>query len=332
MLKALLAAVAIVLCGAAAFTAIVAHRINKSHPPRGAFAAIAGGRLHYAERRAIGPERGVVVLIHGASGSQADLMIPLGDRLASAGFRVIAFDRPGLGWSSRPDGVQDASPRRQAELLVEAARSLGLSRAIVVAHSLAGAVGADLAIEHPDFVRGLVLLSPVTHPWPGGVAWYYREAASPYFGWLFVRLFSLPAGLIAMPSALESVFSPGPVPPKYVKRTGADLILTPERFRDNAEDVLALQDFVHWLAPRLPEISAPTAIVTGDIDGVVSPAIHSFTAAREIKGAKLTVLTGVGHSPHWARPDAVIAAIEDVARRSAAAEPSEVGVAPARRL
>ncbi len=59
--------------------------------------------------------------------------------------------------------------------------------------------------------------------------------------------------------------------------------------------------------------------------------IHSQGCARDIPGASLTVLEGVGHTPHYADPEAVIAAILDVERRAAEAEvqpnatPDELG-------
>jgi pimeloyl-ACP methyl ester carboxylesterase len=259
-------------------------------------------------------------LIHGASGNQADMMLPLGDRLAARGFRVLAFDRPGLGWSGLPADSTSVSLVRQAQLLRQAAEQLGAKRVVIVAHSLAGAIGADLAIDHPNFVAALVLLSPVTHPWPGAIAWYFRAAAAPVLGWWFTRLVSLPAGLAAMDGALRSVFEPRPTPAHYAALTGARLILTAGRFRANAEDVLVLQRYVKILAPRLPLIRAPTAIVTGDPDGVVSVRLHSFSSAREIPGATLTILPNVGHSPHWAEPEAVANAVAAVADRAAAQE------------
>ena len=52
-----------------------------------------------------------------------------------------------------------------------ALRRRGVERAIVVVDSLAGALGLAMALDAPEFARGLVLLTPVSHPWPGGVAW-----------------------------------------------------------------------------------------------------------------------------------------------------------------
>lgn len=295
---------------------ISARDVERRWPPEGHFVQVGDARLHFTERQPIGAARGAILLVHGASGNQADMILPLGDRLAAEGFRVLAFDRPGLGWSERAHGADDAPPRAQALLLCDAARACGVERALVVGHSLGGAVAAEMALERPHFVQGLVLLAPATHPWPGGVAWYYGAAGHSLFGSLFARLAAIPLGLIAMDAALRTVFEPQQTPERYADLTGAALVLTPRRFHDNAQDVLALQRAVPDLASRLPFITAPTAIVTGDADRVVSPDIHSRPAAAAIPGARLTVLSGIGHSVHWARPDAVVEAVLDVARRS----------------
>ncbi|HUZ66648.1 MAG TPA: hypothetical protein VMU56_03190 [Beijerinckiaceae bacterium] len=94
----------------------------------------------------------------------------------------------------------------------------------------------------------------------GALAVVSAAAAAPVFGWWITWLASLPAGLLAMHGALQSVFSPRPIPPHYERRTGALLTLAPQRFRDNAQDVVALKGFVKTLAPRLAQIIAPTAL------------------------------------------------------------------------
>ncbi len=97
-------------------------------------------------------------------------------------------------------------------------------------------------------------------------------------------------------------------------------MLRPAHFLANAEDVVDLKPFVTAMAPRYGEIKAPTAIVTGDRDGVVYTHIHSLGCARDIPGATLTTLEGVGHSPHHTAPDRVIAAILEAERRALAGE------------
>ena len=298
------------------FTAWKSTRLEAGFPPKGEFVQLEGGRLHLTQRKPAGAARGTVVLLHGASGNQADVMLALGDRLAARGFRVVAVDRPGAGYSDRPGGAADASPARQAVLIRQGLHQVGVDHAIVVSHSLAGALGVNFALDQSDFTQGLVLISPVTHPWPGGIAWYYSAAATPIIGQLFTRLLSLPVGLGSLQGGIENVFAPQKPPDDFARLTGVALVLRPASFIANSQDVAGLKDFVSLQAPRMGQITQPVAIVTGDQDGVVLTQIHSYGSARQIPGATLKVLSGVGHSPHWSDPGAVVAAIEAVAERA----------------
>lgn len=299
-----------------AYTAWQTAMLDRRYPPGGGFVEIGdGARLHYTERRPAGVARAVVLLLHGASGNQADVMLPLGDRLAAAGFRVLAFDRPGHGWSDRPDGHGDASPARQAVLIRRGLDRLGVDHAIVLGHSWSGALAADFALDQSDLVQGLVLVSPVLYPWPGGVAWYYGPAVSTWFGPVFTHLFTLPVGQLLMPAGVAEVFAPQAAPPDFIGKTGVSLVLRPSEFENNADDVDELHAFVTLQGPRMPDIAVPTAIVAGSDDRIVSPTIHAEQAARDIAGSTLTILPGRGHSPHWTDPDVVVAAVESVAVR-----------------
>jgi len=71
---------------------------------------------------------------------------------------------------------------------------------------------------------------------------------------------------------------------------------------------------------RYREISVPTVIIAGDADPIVRTDIHSRRLARDVPGARLVILPGVGHMPHHAAPDLVVAEIEALATRFAAAE------------
>ncbi len=308
--------VALVMLLGWAYTGWQTSVLDRRYPPEGAFVDIGdGARLHYTERKPVGVERAVVLLLHGASGNQADVMLPLGDRLAAAGFRVLAFDRPGHGWSDRPDGRGDASPARQAVLIRRGLDQLGVRHAIVLGHSWSGALAASFALDQSDFTQGLVLVSPVLYPWSGGVAWYYGPAVSTWFGPLFTHTFTLPIGQMLMPAGVAEVFAPQPAPAGFVEMTGVSLVLRPSEFVDNADDVDQLLAFVTAQGPRMPNIAVPTAIVAGSGDRIVSPSIHAEHAAQDIAGSTLTILPGRGHSPHWTDPDVVVAAVGLVAAR-----------------
>lgn len=297
------------------FSLVMTRRIERAFPPRGIRVAVDGGHLHVVDIAPLGPERGTIILLHGASGNLADMTGVLGGPLAQRGFRVLAFDRPGSGYSDRPGGATDAQPDRQALVVRQAAMARGVHEAIVVGHSLAGAMTVNFALDHADFTRGIVLLAPVTRPWPGGIAAYYHIAASRWVGPFFNGLIALPVGLLQLNSALTHVFAPNPVPPDFVCNTGPKLVLRPKTFASNAQDVVVMHAFVTRQAPREPQVGVPTAIITGDHDGVVLTKIHAYGSAAAIPGATLLVLAGVGHSPHHSRPREVLAAIEALAAR-----------------
>ena len=311
----------IFVAGAAALAAALAcgtyarsRRWERRFPRVGRRVEVEGGALHVVETGGEGP---AVLLVHGASGNFADPHVALAARLAARGFRVLAFDRPGHGYSERC-GAGAAQPSRQAALIRQAAQVLGAQEAIVVVHSLAGVLGLAMAREAPDFVRGLVLLSPVSHPWPGGVSWYYHVAAAPVMGPLFRWLLVPYLGPAMMAQGLNSVFAPNAIPPHYAERTRLALLFRPAQFLANAQDFLVLHAATVAQAPHYGEIAAPTAIVMGEQDGLVSPDIHARALAREIPGARLALLPGIGHSPHYVAPADVLAAVEDVERRAKA--------------
>ena len=313
-------ALALVVVSLALFTLWRTRAIEARFVPRGELVALEGGVVHIVERLAIGGQRGAILLMHGASGNHADMLNALGEPLAAQGFRVLAIDRPGHGWSSRFAGRKASSPAMQAAIIRAALARKGVNSAVVVAHSLAGAIALAMALDAPHFVRGLALLSPVSHPWPGGVAYYYRLAANPWVGAAFRRLLVMPIGQRLLPGAVAGVFAPNLAPADYIEATGLPLVLRPAHYKANAEDVVDLKANITNQCRRYREIRTPTAIVSGDRDRIVYAHIHSAGCARDISGAVLTTLNGIGHSPHYSAPEAVVAAIVEVAGRAEAEE------------
>jgi len=314
-----LVVVAVLLAAPALGAFLYARILERCFPARGLRVDIGSGALHFVETLPEGARAGNVLLVHGASGNHADLHVALAARLAARGYRVFSVDRPGHAWSDRlgPRAVATA-PDQQAEWIRQALERRGVDEAIVVVHSLAGALGLAMALDAPDFVRGLVLLSPASHPWRGGVAWYYNFATAPLVGTLFRWLVVPWAAQLYLTAGLRGVFSPDPIPPNYGRRTGVAMVLRPWEFLYNSEDVADFESHVERLCKSYPNIRRPTAILTGDRDLVVYADIHSFGCFRDVPGATLQVLSNVGHSPHWTRPDEVVAAIVEVDRRARA--------------
>jgi pimeloyl-ACP methyl ester carboxylesterase len=308
--------VAPLVAARALITIVGTARIEAAHPASGRLIEVPGGRLHVVELgAATAQDRLPVVLVHGASGNLEDMRVALGSRLA-ANRRVILVDRPGHGWSDRPGGAADASPARQAALIAQALDRMGLKRFILLGHSLGGAVATAFALAYPDRLAGLVLVAPVTHPWPGGLAWYNAVLSTPVVGPLFSRTVALPLGEWLIEGGAVSVFAPQPVPQDYLRRAAVRLLLRPSELIANAQDVAVLKTFVTGQVPRYREIATPTVILTGATDDTVSPRIHAHALAAILPDARLVVLDGAGHMPHHTRTDAVVAAIDSLPPRS----------------
>jgi len=115
------------------------------------FIVVAGTRLRYVEAGS-GPS---VVLIHGFGASIYGWHKTI-EPLAAAGFHVVAFDNRGFGFSDKPaHGYSNADYARLVLALID---SLHLPDAVLVGHSMGGAIAAETALHGPSRVRGLVLV------------------------------------------------------------------------------------------------------------------------------------------------------------------------------
>jgi len=116
------------------------------------FVTVDGLKTRYIEQGAGAP----VVFLHGGSlGSSADVFIRNLPAFAQAGLRAIAYDQPGFGLSDVP---HDDSMLLRRRNLPAFCRALGLNRPALVAHSQAGNMAAQLALDTPDAWSHVVIL------------------------------------------------------------------------------------------------------------------------------------------------------------------------------
>ncbi|MCM2562103.1 alpha/beta hydrolase [Lutimaribacter sp. EGI FJ00015] len=286
------------------------------YPPTGQLIEV-DGRIVHADVQGSGPD---LVLLHGASGNTRDFTFSFVDRLKDD-YRVIAFDRPGLGWTERdarygPWSPRAESPREQARLLQAASDRLGVQSPLVLGHSYGGAVALAWGLERPEETAGLIVVSGASNPWPGGLGPLYRVMGSSWGGALLAPLITALGPEGQVDDALAGIFAPDPVPPGYARHIGAGLTLRRESFRANARQVNTLRPHVVEMSQHYPTLTMPVEIVHGTEDDTVPIDIHSEPLARQIPGANLTRLQSVGHMPHHAAPDAVEAAIHRAATRA----------------
>ncbi|SFM14695.1 alpha/beta fold hydrolase [Shimia aestuarii] len=279
-------------------------------PPEGQILQVDGHAVH-AVVMGEGPD---LVLIHGASGNARDFTHALAPALA-ADYRVIVFDRPGLGYTERINKT-GATIRQQAGLFIKAAEQLGAKSPIVVGHSYGGAVALAWATYHPDRLSALVTLAGPGLPWTTPLSLYYRVLSHPFLGPLAIPVLTAYIHDERVEREVSDIFDPQTAPDGYLDHIGAGLTLRRDSLRANALQRANLLDEITEMAPHYPDIRVPTEIVHGDIDTIVGLDIHARPLAAIISGAKLTVLPGIGHMPQHAAQTEVIQAIHRAASRA----------------
>ena len=310
----LVAAFILIALVGAIFTYAYGWFIARRYPPTGRFIEAGGCRLHY---RDVGPEaepRGTIVLLHGASSNLVESMLGLGSHLAQR-YRVVAVDRPGHGWSERKPGLSEAEPARQAAVVAEALRKLGVRNAVIVGHSWSGTIVPHFALDHRDVAGAILILAGITTPWPGGYVGWYRRFAASWAGWLVMRTVALPVTLVLRPWMKRKTFSPQPPPPDIVREGFIPLAFRPRAYEANMHDFAVMYDAVVKQSTRYADIRMPAAVVAGDRDEIVWTDLHSRAFAQAVPGARLILMPGIGHMPQYADGQAVLAAIEELAER-----------------
>ncbi len=280
-----------------------------AYPPEGQFVTVEGLRIH-AVVAGSGPD---LVLIHGASGSARDFTFRMLPEL-SARYRVIAFDRPGHGWSDvAPEGD---SIRVQARLLQRAAEELGADSPIVLGHSYGGAVALAWAVDHPDALAALVPVSAPSHPWDTPLPRFYQLTTPPLGRAILVPMIAAFAPQAYVNDTLTSVFAPQDVPRGYVDHFGPEMSLRRSALRANGDQRAALLEEITALAPLYPSISVPVESVHGTDDTTVGLTIHAQKLKRDVEGLNLTPLRGIGHMPQHVAIGDVIGAIDRARARA----------------
>jgi pimeloyl-ACP methyl ester carboxylesterase len=301
------AAAGALLAGAALFVQYKARQAERRNPPLGQFIEVDGVKLHYVERGE-GPP---LVLIHGNGSMVQDFETSGLLDLAATRYRVIAFDRPGYGYSERPRGRR-WDPESQADLLFRALQQLEIDRPIVAGHSWGALVATALALQHPVYVKSVVLMSGYYYPTFRLDALLMSPPALPVVGDLMRHTISPLIGRLLWPRFVRRVFAPAAVPPKF---SGFPMwmALRPSQLRASAAEGALLIPATLAMKPRYRELIMPVMIVAGDSDRYIDTAEQSERLHRELPQSDLRLVRGAGHMVHQIAPRQVMAALESVA-------------------
>lgn len=300
----LLLGAAAALGAAAVANALVARRSERRRPPTGAFINIDGIRLHYLEKGAGEP----IVLVHGNGVTAEDWVVSGVFDLLAQTHRVIAFDRPGFGYSERPRS-RIWTAEAQAELLRSALHRLGVERSTVVGHSWGSLVAMAMALDHPTEIARLVLMSGYYRPTPRLDVPLMSGPAVPVLGDVIRYTISPLMGWLSSPLLFKQLFAPGKVTPAFKAGFPLGLALRPSQIRASAADTALMVPEAAKSMNRHDELTMPVTIMAGDGDKIVSFTHQSQALAEEIPGSRLRVFEVAGHMIHHVAPGEVAALI-----------------------
>lgn len=274
-------------------------------PPDGQFVDVDGARLHYTEQGQGSP----IVMVHGLGGQLRNFSYALAD-IVARDHRVILIDRPRSGYSTVPAGVEPGVIE-QAAMIARGIAALGLERPLYVGHSLGGAVGMALALNHPRVVSGLALIAPLTQPQPEPPAVFRglsAGAATKAGRLVLANTLAVPLGTLTAPATLKATFAPEPALEDFATRGGGALALRPGNVAAAMFELGRASDEMAILSPRYGELMLPVSILFAREDHVLSYARDGEITAAQIARCRLELVDG-GHMLPVTQPERTAAFI-----------------------
>ena len=252
------------------------------------YAQLSRVRMHYYEHGS-GPEQ--VVFVHGfqASGRIWQLVQ---EALPQERYHSIAVNNRGAGQTEAPPDESDYGVGHFASDAYELVTQLGLRDFTLVGHSLGGATVAQFAVDHPELLKGLVLLDPSD---PDG-----REASPEEAQRLIDERMERRREQLARGGGGDGIDARATGPRSdFLQALTADINAAPEqRLRGSMRSTFSLR-----LGAAVGRLPMPVLLACGDADQLIPIERMIATWAKYPKGTGLHVWHGVGHSPNVDIPD-----------------------------
>jgi pimeloyl-ACP methyl ester carboxylesterase len=300
------AGIAAAAIAAALLNSWLARRAERRNPPAGHFVNVDKVRLHYVDRGHGIP----LVLLHGNGSMIEDFQSSGLINLASKNYRVIAFDRPGFGYSNRPRGTV-WTPQAQADLISAALKQIDVPNAIVLGHSWGTLVAIALARKYPKKVRALVLASGYFYANARADTVFLSLPAIPFFGDFLSHTVSPLLGRLLWPLILRKLFRPKNVPVKF-KGFPKEMALRPSQLKASAAESALMIPSAHALEKEYGRLGMPVAIVAGADDRLIEPE-QSCRLHKDVVPSTLVVLHNNGHMVHQTAVGELLRAIDKLA-------------------
>ncbi|MCF6523540.1 alpha/beta fold hydrolase [Streptomyces sp. JJ36] len=234
----------------------------------------------WAERRGDGPD---VLLVAGLS-DPAEVWREQLDGLAGR-YRLTAFDNRGSGRTPLPDGPLTVPG--MADDAAAVLRALQVPAAHVTGFSGGSSVAQELALRHPPLVRSLVL----TSAWARADA--YFRAMTGFWHWMAEYA---PDERAMLEAFLLWIYTPRAHADGTVDRFVEETLAFPHPQSVEAFQRQLAAFRAHDTLDRLAEITAPTLVLSGEVDLVAPPRLGRVVA-EAIPGARFEMLPGEAHQP-----------------------------------
>lgn len=223
--------------------------------------------IHYAQ--AGDENKPLVLFVHGSPGSMSAFIDFLADSILLQKALLITTDRPGFGHSHF--GVAETSLAKQALALKPILEKHKNSRPVLlVGHSLGGPVIAQLAMDYPHLVDGLIFVAasidPALEP---DELWFRAPLATPFLSWIL-----------------------------------------PRSFRASNEEIYQLQPQLENMLPRWKEIKCPVIFIQGTKDQFVPPGNADFAKKMMVNtSVEIVRKEDMNHFVPWTNPELIRQAI-----------------------
>lgn len=236
----------------------------------------------------------LVLMLHG-SGGGFRFFAPQVEALAERGWRAVAWDMPGYGYSPpiEPYGFKGLAER--CSTLIEALQPQGGSVALV-GQGMGGMVAQEVVARRPDQVHALVLAATSAAVLEGDA---YHRHIGDCLDWLAAGHDMAQVAERRLPRLLGPAALPAGV--RLASQCQAETHAATWR-----RALAAMRDFDRRAA--LAHIAVPTLVVAGAQDRLAPPARLRELAAS-IAGSQYLELPDIGHLPNLEAPDAFEAAL-----------------------
>lgn len=224
--------------------------------------------------------------------------------LLASNRRIVSIDLIGHGGSEKPrDGYSAAD---QADQIAKALRELRVRDALLVGQSLGGPIATAVAQRHPELARGVVVMDSSPREGYGDLPFTQRLATLPVLGQAAWHL--TPDSLVR--NGLSDAFAEGfEVPDEFVDGL-REMTFTSFKEADELEGYMEGTS----IPDRLTATRLPVLVVFGAEDTIVTPPDEAADEYREIPGARVVMLAGVGHTPQVEAPGKTAALIRSFDR------------------